>query len=91
MKEFRIGLLGAGWISQTYVAALEQVPEGRAVAVWSRTREHAERFAERHGLEPDEYDLYGRYKAKINLSTIERLSGRPDGKLVCVTAAQPSP
>ncbi len=52
--------------------------------------EPIEQVAERHGLEPDEYDLYGRYKAKINLSTIERLSGRPDGKLVCVTAITPT-
>jgi formate--tetrahydrofolate ligase len=52
--------------------------------------EPIEQVAERHGLEPDEYDLYGRYKAKINLSTIERLSSRPDGKLVCVTAITPT-
>jgi len=52
--------------------------------------EPIEQVAERHGLEPDEYDLYGRYKAKVNLSAIERLSGRPDGKLVCVTAITPT-
>ena len=42
---FRIGLLGAGGISRTYGAALRSVPEGRAVAVWSRTRARAERLA----------------------------------------------
>lgn len=42
---FRIGLLGSGGISHTYMNALRAVPEGRAVAVWSRTRAHAERFA----------------------------------------------
>jgi predicted dehydrogenase len=47
---FRIGLVGSGGISRTYMAALEQVPEGRAVAVWSRTRENAARFAEEFGL-----------------------------------------
>jgi predicted dehydrogenase len=47
----RLGLIGSGWISGTYVAALRQVPEGNAVAVWSRTRENAERFAARHHLE----------------------------------------
>ena len=46
--------------------------------------------ATRYGLEPDEYDLYGRYKAKIDLGAIERLAGRPDGKLVCVTAITPT-
>jgi myo-inositol 2-dehydrogenase/D-chiro-inositol 1-dehydrogenase len=51
MSPLRIGLIGAGWISRTYAAALRQVPEGRAVAVWSRTRENAERFASELELE----------------------------------------
>ena len=42
------------------------------------------------GLEPDEVDLYGKYKAKISLSVLERLAGRPDAKLVCVTAITPT-
>lgn len=47
---FRIGLIGAGGISRTYVSALERVPEGDVVAVWSRTRAHAERFAQKFGV-----------------------------------------
>jgi predicted dehydrogenase len=47
---WRIGLLGAGWISRTYLAALREVPEGRAVAVWSRTRARAEKLAAEFGL-----------------------------------------
>ncbi len=46
----RIGLLGSGWISRTYMAALRHVEEGEVVAVWSRTRANAERFARDHGL-----------------------------------------
>ncbi|MGH2935707.1 MAG: formate--tetrahydrofolate ligase [Gaiellaceae bacterium] len=42
------------------------------------------------GLEPDEVDLYGKYKAKVSLSVLERLADRPDGKLVCVTAITPT-
>ena len=42
------------------------------------------------GLEPDEVDLYGKYKAKISLSVLERLADRPDAKLVCVTAITPT-
>jgi formate--tetrahydrofolate ligase len=42
------------------------------------------------GLEPEEVELYGRHKAKINLSVLERLADRPDGKLVCVTAITPT-
>jgi len=50
-----------------------------------------EEIAERSGLVPDEVELYGRYKAKINLSALERLAGTPDGKLICVTAMTPTP
>jgi predicted dehydrogenase len=50
MTPFRLGLIGSGWISETYMTALRQVPEGDAVAVWSRSRENAERFAARHHL-----------------------------------------
>jgi formate--tetrahydrofolate ligase len=43
------------------------------------------------GLEPDEVEVYGRYKAKVDLSVIERLAGRPDAKLINVTAITPTP
>jgi formyltetrahydrofolate synthetase len=43
------------------------------------------------GLLPDEVELYGRYKAKVDLSVIERLADRPDAKLVNVTAITPTP
>jgi len=42
------------------------------------------------GLEEDEVDLYGKYKAKIDLSVIDRLSGSPDAKIVCVSAITPT-
>jgi formate--tetrahydrofolate ligase len=42
------------------------------------------------GLEPDEVDLYGRYKAKVSLSVLDRLADRPDAKLVTVTAITPT-
>jgi formate--tetrahydrofolate ligase len=47
-------------------------------------------IAEEAGLEPDEYDLYGKYKAKVDLSVLERLRGTADAKLVCVTAITPT-
>jgi formate--tetrahydrofolate ligase len=43
------------------------------------------------GLEPDEVETYGRYKAKVDLSVLERLAGRPDAKLINVTAITPTP
>jgi formyltetrahydrofolate synthetase len=42
------------------------------------------------GLEPEELDLYGTYKAKVSLSVLERLAEKPDAKLVCVTAITPT-
>src|SRR3954471_10908675 len=42
------------------------------------------------GLEPDEIDPYGKYKAKVSLSVLERLADRPDGKLIDVTAITPT-
>ncbi len=47
-------------------------------------------LAEEAGLLPDEIELYGRYKAKIDLSVLDRLAGRPDAKLVNVTAITPT-
>lgn len=43
------------------------------------------------GLDDDEIELYGRYKAKIGLSALDRLRDRPDGKLIDVTAITPTP
>jgi formate--tetrahydrofolate ligase len=47
-------------------------------------------IAERAGLLPDEFEPYGRYKAKVSLDTLERLRDAPDGKLVCVAGVTPT-
>lgn len=47
--------------------------------------------AESIGLSEDDLELYGKYKAKISLETINRLEGKKDGKLVLVTAINPTP
>src|SRR5438046_6855297 len=47
-------------------------------------------IADEAGLEPDEFDLYGTYKAKVSLDVRERLKSTPDGKLICVTAITPT-
>ncbi len=43
------------------------------------------------GILPDELELYGRYKAKVDLSILERLADLPDAKLINVTAITPTP
>ncbi|MDN5962243.1 MAG: formate--tetrahydrofolate ligase, partial [Propionibacterium sp.] len=47
--------------------------------------------AETLGIQPEEYDPYGRDKAKLSLSLLDRIADRPDGKLVLVTAINPTP
>ncbi len=42
------------------------------------------------GLHDDEWEPYGRTKAKIDLSVLDRLEERPDGKLIAVTAITPT-
>jgi formyltetrahydrofolate synthetase len=47
-------------------------------------------LAEAAGLLPEEVEHYGRYKAKVDLSVLDRLAGRADGKLINVTAITPT-
>src|SRR5687768_8523519 len=49
-----------------------------------------ETIAERIGLTPDEFEPYGRHKAKISLDVIDRMAGQPDGKIVCVAGVTPT-
>ena len=49
-----------------------------------------ETIAERTGLTPDEFEPYGRYKAKVSLDVIERMADAPDGKIVCVAGVTPT-
>jgi formate--tetrahydrofolate ligase len=46
---------------------------------------------ERAGIPEAALDPYGRYKAKLSLDYIASLAGRPEGKLVLVTAISPTP
>lgn len=48
-------------------------------------------IAQKLGLEDDDLELYGKYKAKIALEAINRLENNPNGKLVLVTAINPTP
>ena len=43
------------------------------------------------GLKTEEYEPYGHYKAKVTDAAIQRLAGGEDGKLVLVTAINPTP
>lgn len=43
------------------------------------------------GLEPEDIELYGNYKAKIDLSVMNKLETAPNGKVILVTAINPTP
>lgn len=43
------------------------------------------------GIPDGELELYGKYKAKVSLNTWERVKDNPNGKLVLVTAINPTP
>lgn len=48
-------------------------------------------IADKCGLQPEEIEQYGHYKAKISFDAIRRLENEKDGKLVLVTAITPTP
>jgi formate--tetrahydrofolate ligase len=50
-----------------------------------------EEIAVAAGLHPDELEVYGRYIAKVNLTALDRLADRPNGKYIDVTAITPTP
>ena len=47
--------------------------------------------AKTYGIEEDDLELYGKYKAKLTDDLWEKIKDRPDGKLVLVTAINPTP
>lgn len=47
--------------------------------------------AEKYGIEEDDIELYGKYKAKLSDKLMEKLENRSNGKLILVTAINPTP
>ena len=48
-------------------------------------------IAENLGIDEKHLELYGNYKAKVQLGILDELKGRPDGKYIDVTAITPTP
>ena len=53
--------------------------------------EYIEKIASKIGLEKDDIEEYGKYKAKISDSVYKKLEDKKNGKLVLVTAISPTP
>ncbi|MCS5422661.1 MULTISPECIES: formate--tetrahydrofolate ligase [Psychrilyobacter] len=52
---------------------------------------HIRDIAAKINLSEEDYDQYGRYKAKLNLDILKKNSHKKDGKLILVTAITPTP
>lgn len=52
---------------------------------------HISKIAEKLGLTEDDYDQYGKYKAKLDFNLLNKFQNKEDGKLVLVTAITPTP
>ena len=53
--------------------------------------QHIGKIAAKLGISEDDLELYGKYKAKISLSAWDKVKNDKDGKLVLVTAINPTP
>jgi len=67
----------------------QQMPSSLEIAQSAVLRPIDELAAEL-GLLDEDVDLYGRFKAKIDLSVLDRLAANPDAKLIDVTAITPT-
>ena len=67
------------------------VPSNIEIAQRAQLRPIVPLARERLGIPEESLEPYGRYKAKVSLDYVAQLAGRPDGKLVLVTAISPTP
>ncbi|KAH8117600.1 FTHFS-domain-containing protein [Phellopilus nigrolimitatus] len=68
----------------------EKVPSDIDIAM-AHTPKPVAQLAQEIGVRADELESYGRYKAKVELSVLERLAHRKDGKYIVVSGITPTP
>ena len=78
-------------MSTTPAASNAPFPSNIEIAQRARMRPIVPLAKERLGIPEESLDPYGHFKAKISLDYVAQLSGRPDGKLILVTAISPTP
>ncbi|KIJ44378.1 hypothetical protein M422DRAFT_168339 [Sphaerobolus stellatus SS14] len=69
---------------------LEKVPSDIEITQAQTPKPVAE-LASELGIQPDELESYGKYKAKVELSVLDRLAHRKDGKYIVVSGITPTP
>ena len=67
------------------------MPSDIEIAQAAHKRPIIELACEQAQIPEDQLEPYGRFKAKLSLDYINTLQGRPDGKLILVTAISPTP
>jgi formate--tetrahydrofolate ligase len=67
------------------------MPSDIEIAQKARLRKIVDLAQDRLGISADHLEPYGHYKAKLTMEFINGLAGRPDGKLILVTAISPTP
>ncbi|KAG0013329.1 tetrahydrofolate synthase [Entomortierella chlamydospora] len=72
------------------LALKEPVPSDIDIAL-AQTPKVIRQVAEEIGLGPDEFELYGKYKAKVDPDVLKRLEHRENGRYVVVTGITPTP
>jgi formate--tetrahydrofolate ligase len=67
------------------------MPSDIEIAQKAKLRKIVDLAQDRLGIAADHLEPYGHYKAKLTTDFINGLAGRPDGKLILVTAISPTP
>ena len=67
------------------------MPSDIEIAQKAQMRKIVDIAKERLGIHEDSLENYGRYKAKISFSYLDKLKNNKDGKLILVTAISPTP
>jgi formate--tetrahydrofolate ligase len=78
-------------MTNTSTAQATSFPSNIEIAQGAKMRPIVELARERLGIPEEALEPYGRYKAKVSLDYLAQLEGRPEGKLVLVTAISPTP
>ncbi len=78
-------------MSTTPAAASAPFPSNIEIAQQARMRPIQELAQERLGIPAASLEPYGHYKAKVSLDYVAQLDGKPEGKLILVTATSPTP
>jgi len=69
---------------------MKNIPSDLEIAQSAKLKPILE-IAKKIGIKENELELYGKYKAKITLSIVDRLKDKPFGKYIDVTAITPTP